>query len=95
MLDDLRQLEEEIRIREWLMDNLEPLLLRWVREELTDDEIILDINRLLERRDLPLERGYWSAPASDILRSIRQQIDLNSERYGRKAKAYFQDMNML
>ena len=95
MADIYMEIDEDIRIREWIEENLEPLLLRWVKKELTNEEIILRIDELLDRRDLPRDRGYRSAPTSDILRSIRRELVRHSERYERKARAYFQDKKKL
>jgi hypothetical protein len=95
MADIYMEIDEDLRIRGWLEENLEPLLLMWLRKELTNEDIILKIDELLDRVDLPRDRGFYSAPASDILRNIRQELARHSERYEHKARAYFQEKKKL
>jgi hypothetical protein len=84
--------EDQI-IKEWLEKNLEPFILRWLRKELTNEEVINKLDELMDREDIPRFQGSRSAPANDIIRGIRQDIIRHSEQYEHKARAYFQKKN--
>jgi hypothetical protein len=73
----------------WDKMHIHPILRKWSKGELSNEEAVHALDRLLEKDDMPVgNRGYTYR---DMIRSIRQQIIRHGETYAQKLKEYFEE----
>jgi hypothetical protein len=94
MSDALTDIERDKEITRWCENNIDPILIEWAQGRASDDETANKILTLLEREDIPKHRGYFSDPATDIVKRMVTRVS-NQAGFKDAVKAYLMSTGKL
>lgn len=75
MSDALTDIARDGDINHWCEANITPLIRAYAMGEATREATLDALTGLREANDIPLYRGYWNPPATDILEAIIRDVE--------------------